>query len=68
MSGLGVLLAPSYSLEGELDRGALVPLFPDFRPLEDRFALYQKAGKARLAKRRLLTEYLKELTPAELGA
>ena len=68
VSGLGVLLAPSYSLKGELERGALVPLFPAFRPLEDRFALYQKAGKARLAKHRLLTEYLKELTPEEFGA
>lgn len=68
VSGLGVLLAPSYSVKGELDRGALVPLFPDFRPLEDRFALYQKAGKARLAKHRLLTEYLKALTPEEFGA
>ncbi len=67
-SGLGVLLAPSYSIKGELDRGALVPLFPAIRPLEDRFALYQKSGKARLAKHRLLTEYLKELTPAEFGA
>jgi len=68
VSGLGVLLAPSYSVKGELDRGALVPLFPGFRPLEDRFALYQKAGKARLAKHRLLTEYLQALTPAEFGA
>lgn len=68
VSGLGVLLAPSYSLERELDRGALVPLFPAIRPLEDRFALYQKAGKARLAKHRLLTEYLQGLTPAEFGA
>ena len=67
-SGLGVLLAPSYSLKGELDRGALVPLFPAIRPLEDRFALYQKAGKARLERHRLLTKYLQELTPAEFGA
>ena len=67
-SGLGVLLAPSYSLKGELDRGALVPLFPTIRPLEDRFALYQKAGKARLARHRLLTEYLERLTPEEFGA
>jgi DNA-binding transcriptional LysR family regulator len=68
VSGLGVVLAPSYSLKGELDRGALVPLFPTIRPLEDRFALYQKSGKARLAKHRLLTKYLQELTPAEFGA
>ena len=68
VSGLGVLLAPSYSVRSELERGALVPLFPGFRPLEDRFALYQKEGKSRLAKHRLLTEYLQGLTPAELGA
>ncbi len=67
-SGLGVLLAPSYSLKEELDSGDLVPLFPSIRPLEDRFALYQKAGKARLARHRLLTKYLQELTPAEFGA
>ncbi len=68
VSGLGVLLAPSYSLKGELDRGALVPLFPAIRPLEDRFSLYQKAGRARLARHRLLTEYLEGLTPSEFGA
>lgn len=68
VSGLGVLLAPSYSLKGELDRGALVPLFPAIRPLEDRFSLYQKAGRARLARHRLLTEYLQRLTPSEFGA
>lgn len=66
-SGLGVLLAPSYSLKGELDSGALVPLFPAIRPLEDRFALYQKSGKARLERHRLLTRYLQEMTPAEFG-
>ncbi len=68
VSGLGVLLAPSYSLKGELDRGDLVPLFPSIRLLEDRFALYQKAGRARLARHRLLTEYLQGLTPSEFGA
>lgn len=67
VSGLGVLLAPSYSLKSELERGALVPLFPGFRPVEDRFALYQKTAKSRLAKHRLLRTYLQELTPAELG-
>lgn len=67
-SGLGVLLAPSYSVKGELECGALVPLFPAIRPLEDRFALYQKSGKARLERHRLLTTYLQEMTPAEFGA
>lgn len=67
-AGLGVLIAPSYSLQGELARGALVPLFPTIRPLEDRFALYQKASKAKLAKHRLLKDYLVELNPEEFGA
>jgi DNA-binding transcriptional LysR family regulator len=68
VNGLGVLIAPSYSLQGELERGALVSLFPSIRPLEDRFWLYQKATKARLAKHRLLKAYLVDLNPAELGA
>jgi DNA-binding transcriptional LysR family regulator len=68
VNSLGVLLAPSYSLQGELERGALVPLFPSIRPLEDRFSLYQKTSKARLAKHRLLKEYLQALEPSEFGA
>ena len=68
VNGFGVLLAPSYSLQGELERGALVPLFPSIRPLEDRFSLYQKTTKARLAKHRLLKEYLQALEPSEFGA
>ena len=46
----------------------LVLASPSKGPLEDRFALYQKAGKARLARHRLLTEYLERLTPEEFGA
>lgn len=68
VNGLGVLLAPSYSLGGELERGELVPLFPSIRPQEDRFALYQKTTKAPLAKHRLLKAYLEALSPAEFGA
>lgn len=67
-NGFGVLIAPSYSLQSELQLGALVPLFPSIRPLEDRFALYQKTTKARLAKHRLLKEYLQTLEPSEFGA
>ncbi|MFN7988914.1 MAG: LysR family transcriptional regulator [Thermoanaerobaculia bacterium] len=66
--GLGVLLAPSYSLQGELERGALRPLFPAIRPVEDRFFLYEKSAKSRLAKHQLLRDYLVDLNPAELGA
>ncbi len=68
VNGLGVLIAPSYSLQGELQRGALEPLFPTIRPLEDHFALYQKTTKVRLAKHRLLKDYLVALNPAEFGA
>lgn len=68
VNGFGVLLAPSYSLQGELERGALVPLFPSIRPREDRFSLYQKTTKARLAKHRMLKEYLLALEPSEFGA
>ena len=68
VNGLGVLLAPSYSLQEELSRGELVPLFPAIRLLEDRFALYQKTTKTRLTKHRLLKAYLEALNPAELGA
>ncbi len=68
VDGMGVLIAPSYSLKGEIERGALVPLFPSIRPLEDRFALYQKSSKAKLAKHRLLKDYLVNLSPAEFGA
>ena len=42
-------------------------LLPAIRPLEDRFSLYQKASKARLAKHRLLKEYLLKVSPAEFG-
>ncbi len=68
VSDLGVLIAPSYSLQGELARGGLVPLFPSIRPLEDRFALYQKTAKAGLLRHRLLKEYLQSLRLSEFGA
>jgi len=67
VNDLGVLIAPSYSLQGELARGTLVPVFPSIRPLEDRFALYQKVTKANLQKHRLLKEYLQSLQLSEFG-
>jgi DNA-binding transcriptional LysR family regulator len=68
VSDIGVLLAPSYSVQSELGRRELVPLFPGIRPLEDRFALYQKVAKADLLKHRLLKQYLKSLRLSEFGA
>ena len=68
VEGLGVLLAPTYSVLGELERGALTAILPAVRPREDRFFIYQKARKAGLARHRLLTDYLQALSPAEFGA
>jgi DNA-binding transcriptional LysR family regulator len=67
-AGLGALLAPTYSVLQELQRGDLVPLLPLIRPLEDRFYIYQKKRKATLGKQRLLTEYLRTISPAEFGS
>jgi DNA-binding transcriptional LysR family regulator len=66
--GLGVALVPQYCILGELERGSLTPLFPHIRPMEDRFCLYQKRSTAAREKQRLLTTYLKGLTPAEFGS
>jgi DNA-binding transcriptional LysR family regulator len=68
VSGLGALLAPTYSVLQELERGDLVPLLPGIRPVEDRFCIYQKKRKAGLHKQRMLTDYLRALSPAEFGA
>ena len=62
--GLGVVLAPQYSVQSELDRGELVQLFPSIRGTEDRFYrffLYQKANKAKLEKHRRLTAFLQTI-------
>jgi len=65
VEGLGVLLAPTYSVLGELERGALTAVLPGVRPREDRFFIYQKKRRAALGRHRLLTEYLRTLTPPE---
>jgi DNA-binding transcriptional LysR family regulator len=68
VEGLGALLAPTYSVLGELERGDLVPVLSLVRPVEDWFYLYQKKSKAALHKHRLLTDYLRNISPAEFGA
>ena len=68
VEGLGALLVPTYSVLGELERGDLVPVLSLVRPVEDWFYLYQKKTKASLHKHRLLTEYLRGISPAEFGA
>jgi DNA-binding transcriptional LysR family regulator len=67
-AGLGALLAPTYSVLQELERGDLVSLLPGIRPVEDRFCIYQKKRKAALLKQRMLTEYLQTISPAEFGS
>jgi hypothetical protein len=59
---------PRYSVLEELRRGDLVALFPQIRPTEDRFSIYQKKVKAGQEKLRLLTQYLQSLSPAEFGS
>ncbi len=63
--GLGVLLAPTYSVLGELERGALTAVLPAVRPKEDRFYIYQKEHRADLRRHKLLCDYLLTLSPAE---
>ena len=67
VAGMGVLLAPLYSVQEELRRGELVVLLPGIRPVEDRFCIYQRKSRAGLARHRLLTAYLETLSPAEFG-
>ena len=69
--GLGIVLAPKYSVLGEIERGDLIQLFPSIRSTEDRFYrffLYQKVNKAGLAKHRKLTKFLQTIDPAEFGS
>jgi DNA-binding transcriptional LysR family regulator len=62
--GMGIALVPEYCIRGELDRGDLTHVLPEFCPLEDQFHLYQKHAKAGRAKNRLLTEFLRATPPA----
>lgn len=68
VEGMGALLVPHYSVLEELERGALVALFPAVRPTEDRFSIYQKKVKATQERQRLLTRYLQSLSPEEFGS
>ena len=67
-AGLGAVLAPTYSVLRELERGDLVPLLPAIRPVEDRFCIYHKRRKAGLQRHRQLADYLLALDPEEFGA
>lgn len=69
--GLGVVLAPQYSVQAEIDRGELVQLFPSIRSTEGRFYrffLYQKANKAGLEKHRRLVKFLQTIRMTEFDS
>ncbi len=68
MAGMGVLLAPRYSVLEALERRDLVVLFPGIRPTEDRFSIYQKKVRAGQEKLKVLTRYLQSLSPEEFGS
>jgi len=65
--GLGVGLAPTYSVLKELDQGILRVLFPRLKLLEDRFFVYQLRSHARREGNRHLTAYLASLDASEFG-
>lgn len=67
VEGLGVALVPSYTIVAEVERGALVQLFPSIQIQEDRFRIYQKRAKATIEKHRRLLAYLQSIHPSEFG-
>ena len=68
LDGLGVLLAPRYSILRELRQGELVELFPRLPMQEDWFCLYQKQNHAGSRLQRSFTDILRSINPAEFGA
>ena len=62
IEGLGVGFAPKYCVLKEFKAGTLVNVFPQLKLLEDNFYVYQKTGRAGLARHRALLAYLKNIT------
>jgi DNA-binding transcriptional LysR family regulator len=67
LEGYGVALLPKYTVQGKVDRGELVPVFPKLRLLEDWFCVYQKRAHAGREKNRVVTEFLTRLDVSEFG-
>lgn len=67
MEGLGIGFVPRYCVLKELKSGALADVFPRLKLLEDYFYLYQKTGKAGLARHKALAEYLLHIKSAQLS-
>ncbi len=66
IEGLGVGFVPKYCVLKEFKAGVLVNVFPQLKMLEDNFYVYQKAGRAGLARHRALLAYLKNIKTAQL--
>lgn len=66
LEGLGVGFVPRYTVLKELKARALANVFPRLKLLEDNFYVYQKAGRARLERHRLLLDYLRNIKSTQL--
>jgi LysR family glycine cleavage system transcriptional activator len=67
LSGWGVALLPKYAVLPELQRGALVVLFPRLRLHEDTFCVYQKLARLDRPGNRLVTAFLGSMDVREFG-
>lgn len=66
LEGLGVGFVPRYTVLKEFKARTLVNIFPRLKLLEDNFYVYQKAGRARLERHRLLLDYLRNIKSTQL--
>jgi DNA-binding transcriptional LysR family regulator len=64
--GLGAGFVPRYCVLKEFKAGTLVNVFPGLKLLEDNFYVYQKSGRAGLARHRNLLAYLKNIRTTQL--
>ncbi len=67
MESIGVGFVPKYCVLKELRAKTLVNVFPQLKLLEDHFYVYQKTGKASLARHKSLAEYLLNIRSTQLS-
>lgn len=67
LEGVGVGFVPRYSVVGEIASGALVPLFPALKLLEDHFRVFQKRARATRKENRAVVTWLRSLDISEYG-
>lgn len=66
-AGMGVGFVPRYTVSRELESGSLLELFPEVRTLADNFCIYIRQDKLALEKNKCFVDYLRNLSPAQLG-